>query len=178
MNRHAEHEPISEDLSTWSVDQFESHTVNLDGRALEGARVVAQFHAHQADQPRETRLRWAALFLDANKRGHSDGPWDQARMRSQDFMFRIWIIDHLGPGPDPAWNPEILAADTLAALTLDPAQARALAADWRSLPIEHIGELRRHKNLTAHLDQLIKHLPPGPTRERLTAWLNVRAQLP
>lgn len=171
-------EPISADLSTWSIDQLESHAATLQGRALEGVRVVAQFHTYQSDEPREVRLRWAALSLDANNRGHGDEPWDKARMRQQEFMLRTWIIEHLGPGPEPAWNPDTLAADTLAALVLDPARAEGLASSWRDLPIEQIGELRRHKNLTAHVDSLIHHLRPGAAKERLTAWTTIRQHLP
>ncbi|WP_181923937.1 hypothetical protein [Streptomyces inhibens] len=45
-----------------------------------------------------------------------------------------------------------MASETLAALDLSPSQASALAGRWRDLAIEQIRELRRHKNLTAHLD--------------------------
>ena len=78
---------------------------------------------------------------------------------------------------EPA-NPEALATDTLAALTVDPEDARAMSASWRDLPIEQIAELRRHKNLTAHLDRLVGLLPPGLTRERVATWVEVRKLLP
>ena len=43
-------------------------------------------------------------------------------------MLRMWVIDRLGPVPTcPDWSPDALAADTLGALTLTPAQAQALA---------------------------------------------------
>lgn len=48
----------------------------------------------------------------------------------------------------------------------------------RGLPIEQIDELRRHKNLTAHLDELVHVLQPGPTKDRLVAWREVRKLLP
>ncbi|GHG50256.1 hypothetical protein GCM10018779_10220 [Streptomyces griseocarneus] len=68
-------------------------------------------------------------------------------------MLRMWVIDQLGPDDkDPDWNPERLATDTAAVLTLAPCDARALTAHWRSLGIDQIGELRRYKNLTVHLD--------------------------
>jgi hypothetical protein len=165
-------------MSTWTIDQYESHAAAVHGRALEAVRFDAQFRAYHSDEPRDVRLRWAALSLDANRRGHSEAPWEQARMHGQDFMLRTWVIEHLGPGPEPTWNPDVLAADTLAALTLDPAEAKALASAWRSLPIEQISHLRRHKNLTAHLDRLVGHLQPGPATDLLTVWTEVRRQLP
>ncbi|MFF0067181.1 hypothetical protein ACFYRC_37935 [Streptomyces sp. NPDC005279] len=58
------------------------------------------------------------------------------------------------------------------------AEARALANHWRDLAVEQIGELRRHKNLTAHLDRLIHHLQPGPVRDRLLAWAGTGQYLP
>lgn len=93
-------------------------------------------------------------------------------------MLRTWVIDQLGPDDDPNWSPETLAADTIAALALSPAEARALADHWRDLGVEQIGELRRHKNLTAHLDRLVNHLEPGPARNQLLAWAETRQHLP
>jgi hypothetical protein len=170
----------SPDLSTWPIDRLEAHAATLQNlhHELETVTVVAQYHVYRSAEPWEVRLRWATLALNANHRMHGDSPWDQARMLYQDFMLRAWIIEHLGPGSDPAWDHETLAADTLAALTLDPAQAGATATDWRDLPIEQIRELRRHKNLTAHLDRLINHLQPGPAKERLIVWIEVREHLP
>ncbi|WUH92180.1 hypothetical protein OG900_20070 [Streptomyces sp. NBC_00433] len=165
-------------MSTWTIDQYEARTAAMRGRALEGVRFAAQSHAYDSDEPRHVRLRWAAVSLDANRRGHGDDPWDQARMHGQDFMLRTWIIEHLGAGAEPAWNPDVLAADTLAALTLDPAEAMALSSGWGSLPIEQLGHLRRHRGLTAHLDRLIGHLEPGPARDLLAAWIEVRKHLP
>ena len=94
-------------------------------------------------------------------------------------MLRMWVIDHLGPDNETQdWSPETLAADTIAALSLTPVEARARADQWRDLPIEQIGELRRHKNLTAHLDRLVCHLQAGPIRDRLLAWAETRQYLP
>jgi hypothetical protein len=59
-------------------------------------------------------------------------------------------VTTLAADADPDWNPEALANDTLAALSLEPRRAESLAAGRRDLPIEQIGDLRRHKNLTAH----------------------------
>jgi hypothetical protein len=50
---------------------------------------------------------------------------------------------------------------TLAALTVDPDDARVRSASWRDLPIEQIGELRRQKNLTSHVDRLLDILRPA-----------------
>ncbi|GAA3623737.1 hypothetical protein GCM10022419_131720 [Nonomuraea rosea] len=49
-------------------------------------------------------------------------------------------------------------------------EAAGLAKGWRDLPIEQIRELRRHKNLTAHLETLVGYLAHGPVRERLVTW--------
>jgi hypothetical protein len=95
------------------------------------------------------------------------------------FMLRTWIIEHLGADEgDADWDPHALAADTLAALTLEPGQARAAAASWPTLPIEQIAELRRHKNMTTHLDRLIGYLRAGPVKEQLVIWREVREHLP
>jgi hypothetical protein len=94
-------------------------------------------------------------------------------------MLRMWIIDQLGADDeDTDWSPEALAVDTIAALTLAPAEARTIAEHWRDLPIEQIVELRRHKNLTAHLVRLVHRLQPGPVRDQLDSWAKVRQYLP
>ncbi|MGI5484680.1 hypothetical protein [Streptomyces lavendofoliae] len=89
------------------------------------------------------------------------------------------MIDQLGhDDTDPDWSTESLTSDTLDTLAFTPAQAAGLAAGWRGLPIEQIRELRRHKDLTAHLESLVGHLAPGPVRERLVAWTETRLLLP
>ncbi|MFC9331391.1 hypothetical protein [Kitasatospora sp. NPDC057015] len=151
-----------------------------DRRQLEAVRVVAQQHAYgYSDQPREVRRQWAALSLLANRRMHGDGSGDSTREVTQDFMLRTWVIRHLGrDDTDPDWSPERLAVDTLATLSLAPSEAETLAADWRGLPTERIRELRRHKNLTAHLDDLVGYLQPGPIRSQLLRWIETRGSLP
>jgi hypothetical protein len=99
-------------------------------------------------------------------------------MAHQNFKLRTWIITHLGPDTDPDWDPGTLAADTLAVLTLDPGQAAMTAADWRDLPKEQTDELRRHKNLTSHLATLASYLQPGPTRDQIAGWIEIREHLP
>ncbi len=94
-------------------------------------------------------------------------------------MLRMWVIDQLGPDDnDPDWSPETLASETVAALDLTPPQASALASRRRDLAIEQIRDLRRHKNLTAHLDQLVNHIEPSPTRDQLLIWTELRRLLP
>ncbi|MGY0231858.1 hypothetical protein [Longispora urticae] len=166
------------EMSTWRIERLKARAAEVQGNELEGVRLIAQWHACHSDEPREARLQWAALSLEANRRGQGDGPWERARVLRVDFTLRTWIIENLGPGPESAYDPEVLAADTLVALTHEPAQAVALAADWRSLPIEQIGDLRRHKNLTAHVDRLVVHLRPGPTMDLLLTWIEARKQLP
>ncbi|AJC62018.1 site-specific integrase [Streptomyces sp. 769] len=75
-------------------------------------------------------------------------------------------------------SPKALASDTLDALSFTPLQATALAEGWRDLPTGQIRELRRHKNLTAHLEGLVGYLAPGPVRERLVTWTATRPLLP
>ncbi|WP_405825321.1 hypothetical protein OG705_32995 [Streptomyces sp. NBC_00838] len=174
----ARHDRPIRDLSTWTVDRLEAFTTTQQGQELERIRVVAQSHAYRSDEPRQARLRWAELALNANERLPGDVPWSHNRKICQNFALRAWIIDQLGPAADSPWDPEALAADTLAALTLDPGQVVALSARRRDLPIERIGDLRRHKNRTAHLDRLLDHLPPGPDRDQLVAWSEVRKHLP
>lgn len=102
-----------------------------------------------------------------------------ARVAQQDFILRTWVIDRLGPdGTDPDWSPKALASDTLDALSFTAPQAAALAEGWCGLPTGQIRELRRHKNLTAHLDSLVAYLAPGLVREQLVTWTATRPLLP
>ncbi|MFD7826381.1 hypothetical protein [Kitasatospora sp. NPDC059803] len=173
----------AEDLSVLTFDQLAAFA-ERPGRhrgELEGIREISALRAYRSEDglgPAE-RKRWAKLSLRVNARLHGDAPWEQARMAQNDFMLRAWIIDHLGPdAQDPNWDPDALAADTLAELALNPAKAGALGARWRALPAEQIGELRRLKNLTGHLDLIIGHLRPGRSHDQLQEWLAVRPLLP
>lgn len=165
--------------STWTFDELQRFVDDARGQDLEAARLVAQQQAYSDCRSQEIRRQWAKLSLLANRRMFDATPWSAARVASQEFMLRTWVIDRLGPdATDPDWSPEALASDTLAALSLTPTQAAGLAAHWRGLAIEQIRELRRHKNLTAHLVVLVGHLAPGPVRERLVAWTETRTLLP
>lgn len=167
------------DLSSWSIENLEAHLASLQsGQELKRIRTVAQSHVYRSAETRDVRVRWARLSLAANKRFHGDDPWGRARMHGQEFALRTWVIEHLGPEADPDWNPEALANDTLAALSLEPRQAESAAEDRRDLSIEQIGALRRHKNLTAHVDRLMPDLPPGPLKDQLATWASVRRHLP
>ena len=178
MSNDADQDQPIRDLSAWTVDRLEAFMTTQQGHELERIRVVAQSHAYRSDEPQRVRLRWAKLSLNANERLPGDTPWSHDRKTRQNFALRTWIIDHLGPGTDSDWDPEALAADTLAALALDPGQVMALSASWRDLPIEQISGLRRYKNRTAHLDRLLDHLPPGPDKDQLITWSEVREYLP
>ncbi|MGA5566819.1 hypothetical protein ACPCUV_37410 [Streptomyces platensis] len=169
--------PIS-DLSTWTIDRLEVFATAQQGQELERIRVVARSHAYASDERQSVRLRWAKLSLKANERLPGGNPWTDARKSRQNFALRTWTIEHLGPGTDRDGDPGVLAADTLVALTLDPGQVKTLSANWQGLPIEKIGERRRHKNMTAHLDRLMDFIPSGPTKDRLNSWTEVRKHLP
>ncbi|MFG2415475.1 hypothetical protein [Streptomyces goshikiensis] len=179
MNTDTNHEEACRDLSTWTIEHLQAFATDARGQELEAVRVVAQAHVYRSDQPLETRRQWAKLSLLANERMHGVGPADRVREANQNFMLRMWIIDQLGPdSKDPDWSPETLASDTLGALALAPSEAGALASQWRELAIEQIRELRWHKILTAHLDRLVNHLRPGPTRDQLLGWTETRRLLP
>ncbi|MEY2249225.1 hypothetical protein AB8A21_40980 [Streptomyces sp. BF23-18] len=178
MSNDADRDQPIQDLSTWTVDRLEAFTPTQQGHELERIRVVAQSHAYRSDEARHVRLRWAKLSLNANSRLPDDTPWSHDRKTRQNFALRTWIIDQLGPDTDADWDPEVLADDTLAALALDPGQVVALSANWRDLPTEQIGALRRYKNKTAHLNRLLDFLRPGPTKDQLITWTKVRKQLP
>ncbi|MGW6206292.1 hypothetical protein ACWF9B_21950 [Streptomyces sp. NPDC055089] len=140
--------------------------------------MIAQSHAYRCGDPDSARLRWAKPSLKANERLPGGTSWNGARKSCQNFALRNWIIQHVGPGTDPDWDPESPAADTLAALTLAPGQARSLSTGRRDLPAERINELRQHKNMTAHVDQLVHLIQSGPAKDRLSAWIDVRKHLP
>ncbi|GHA30823.1 hypothetical protein GCM10010329_62790 [Streptomyces spiroverticillatus] len=168
MTSDAEREDLGSDPSTWPIDQLHTLIQNVRGQRLETVRIVAQEHAYDSARPRAARRQWAKLSLHANRLMLAAGEGNLTRVTQHDFMLRTWVIDNLGPDDtDPDWNPDALAADTLHALTITPAQAAALADEWRDLATEQIRQLRRHKNLTAHLDTLLGHLPPGRTRDQL-----------
>ncbi|WP_035858541.1 hypothetical protein [Kitasatospora cheerisanensis] len=179
MGSDAHRDEPARDLSKWTLDQLQTFIDEAHGRQLETARVVAQGQAYNSSHPPEIRRRWAKLSLLANRRMLDNAERRAARVAQQDFMLRTWVIDRLGPDDtDPDWSPEALASDTLDTLTFTPAQAAGLSEGWRDLPLEQIRELRRHKNLTAHLESLVGHLSPGPVREQLVAWTVTRPLLP
>lgn len=179
LSSDAHREEPGHDSSTWTLDQIQTFIHDARSRQLEAARLAAQGQAYNPRHSEEARRRWAKLSLLANRRmlHHAEG--HPARVAQQDFMLRMWVISRLGPADtDPDWSPEVLASDTLDALTFTPPQAAALAERWRNLPANQIRELRRHKNLTAHLESLVGFLAPGPVRERLVTWTATRSLLP
>ncbi|MDP9947285.1 MULTISPECIES: hypothetical protein [Streptomyces] len=179
MSSNAHREEPGHDLSTWTLGQLQTFIHDARGQQLETARVAAQGQAYNSSHPQEARRQWAKLALLANRRmlDHVEG--HPARVAQQDFMLRMWVIDRLGPDDtDPDWSPEALASDTLDALSFTPPQAAALAEGWRDLLTGQIRELRRHRNLTAHLESLVGYLAPGPVRERLVTWTATRPLLP
>lgn len=178
MSDDADQDQPIKDLSAWSIECLEASAAGQQGQHLEQIRVVAQSHAYRSDEDRQVRLRWAKLALNASERLPGDSAWDRARKARQNFALRAWIIGHLGPDDDPDWNPDSLATDTLAAITVDPGLAVALSANWRDLPIEQISELRRHKEMTAHLERLMDLLSAGPTKDHLNLWMEARRHLP
>jgi hypothetical protein len=172
-------DPAKDDLGSWSLESLEARMAGVHREhESEQIRLVAQAHVCSSALPRDARLRWAALALAANRRFPGQGPREEARARSQEFALRTWVVEHIGTDGERDWNPEALATDTLAALRLAPYRAESLAAGWRGLPVEQIAELRRHKNMTAHLDRLMPVLLPGPVKERIARWVSVRRFLP
>jgi hypothetical protein len=149
------------------------------GQTLDVIRQVAAARALRSDGPLPDRLRLAKIALAVNQRMHGDTRSARVRAATQEFVLRAGIIDRYRPGTaDPAWDPDVLAEQTLAALSFSPVQARALATGWRERPLEQIRELRWHKNLTGHLEMLIDHVRPGPVRDQLLVWMETRRHLP
>lgn len=165
--------PAAPDLSTWPIERLEHYVATLaDGRELDRARRAAQVHAYRPDESGpDERRRWAKLASAVDVQLPGDNSWDLDRRAQLGFSLRLWIIEQLGPDGDPHWDPAVLAADTLAMLTLDADQAIAMARNRRDLPREQIRDLHRHRDLTCHVDQLAGHLPAGPARERLVGWV-------
>ncbi|MFE2572037.1 hypothetical protein [Streptomyces mirabilis] len=152
---------------------------NHHGQELERIREVTVSHAQDDHLDAESRKRWAKLSLQTNARMPGDGPWPQARRAGNNFRLRTLIIDRLGPDrQDFDWDPDLLASDILATLTLTPTHARELSCHWHALPTDQIAELRRLKNGTAPLQRLLRHLQPGPTCDQAREWLAVRDLLP
>lgn len=159
------------DLSTFTIDRLERYLATLvDGRELDRARQAVHLRACRPGESGEVSRRWAKLAAAADVRLPGDNPWDVDRRAQLSFSLRLWIIEQLGPDGDPDWEPEALAADTLAVLTLDADQAVAMAANRRDLRREQIHDLHRHRDLTGHVDRLVAHLPAGPARQSLLGW--------
>lgn len=166
-------------LSSWSAEALEAHLAGLQqGHELEQIRRVAQSHVYAPAEPRAARVHRAKPSLAASRRFHSDDLRDQAGLHCQESTLHTWVIEHLGPDDDPDRNPAALARDTLAALSPGPHQAESDAEDRRDLPIEQIRALRRHKNLTAHIDLPMPNLQSGPLKNQLKAWASVRRHPP
>ncbi|MGW4873712.1 hypothetical protein [Streptomyces chartreusis] len=179
MSSDTDREDPGRDPSTCTLDQLQAFIQNASCQQLETARTAAQGHAYDSAHPQEARRQWATLSLLANRLMRAESEGQLTRVTQQDFMLRMWVIDTLGPDDtDPDWSPDALAADTLNALTLTPAQAAALANGWPDLAIEQIRRLRWHKNLTAHLEALLGYLSPGRTRDQLLAWTSTHRKLP
>jgi hypothetical protein len=174
-------EPPARDLSTCALEEVRAWAQRLDhhGQVLERIRTVAVFHAQDDGCVPEDRKRWAKLALEVNARMPGDSPWDRARRTMNNTRLRTLIIERLGADPnDPDWRPEQVAQDILREIPLTPAQARELSDGWQSQPIDRIGELRRVKNISAPLRQLIAHLSPGPLHDQARQWLSIRPRLP
>ncbi|MFJ6438274.1 hypothetical protein [Streptomyces sp. NPDC091416] len=116
--------------------------------------------------------------MKANERLPGGTAWNDARKSCQNFALCTWIIQRVGAATDPDWDPEALAADTLAVLILAPDRALSLSTGRHDLLAERIGELRRHKNMTAHVNQLVHLIPSEPTKDQLSTWIDVRKYLP
>ncbi|MEU0991040.1 hypothetical protein [Streptomyces sp. NPDC005953] len=150
-----------------------------DGQEMEYIREVALSRAQNRRLAAGLRKQWAKLSLQVNARMHGDGPWDQARMTRQSCGLRTMIIEELGPDPDdPDWDPAAVASDIVSAIPLTSLQAHELSVRWHERPVEQIGLLRRIKNVTAPLERLQHHLPPGPLHDLALEWLAVRNHLP
>jgi hypothetical protein len=94
-------------------------------------------------------------------------------MDEPNLNISFWIIENLEThmaellgGEQTVPRRRSLANGTLAALYLEPGRAEPMAAGWRDLPIEQIGELRGHKDLAAHIQRLMPSLPPGPINDQ------------
>ncbi|MEU2392878.1 hypothetical protein [Streptomyces sp. NPDC007369] len=156
-----------------------AHHTNSDKQEMEYIREVAGSRAHDGRLDAGLRKQWAKLSLQVNARMHGGGPWEQAHMAANSAWLRTGMIEAFGPDPDDAdWDPTAVVSDLLCALTMTPGQARSLSSCWTELPIDQIGALRRIKNITAPLQQLIRHMPPGPLRDRALEWLALRPLLP
>jgi hypothetical protein len=169
------------DISTWTIEQVQNLAAQpgQHGQELERIRCISVAHAQRDRLDPDSRKKWAKLSLQVNARMHGDGPWEQMRMLTQNFRLRTLIIDRLGPDPqDPDWDPELVAAEIFAALTLTPDQARERSDHWQTRPLDQINELRRIKNTTAPLQQLLRHLQPGPPHDQAREWLAIRELLP
>jgi hypothetical protein len=125
----------------------------------------------------EARRIWARVGFTA-----LDGA-ERAGYRTRDanasrFNLRALLIADLGPGDDPLWDPDRLAADVLAALPLTLEQAADWAVDWRTRPREEILALRTCKNLLAPTKMITGQLAEGPVSARIERWLRLWPRLP
>jgi hypothetical protein len=169
------------DISVWAFEQVQAwaHRSDHHGQELECLRVVTVSHAQDEHLDPDDRKRWAKLSLQVNARMNGNDPWQQTRAATNDFGLRTLIIDRLGPDTrDPDWDPDRVAAEILGSLTMTPSYARELSDRRQTLSIEQMGELRRIKNITAPLKQLLRHLQLGPVCDQAREWVATRGLLP
>jgi len=165
--------PSLEEAQIWA------DRADLNGHAIEHLRWIALSRAQNTRLDGESRKKWAKLALRVNARADRDRPFAQARIAAQSAQLRTLIIDQLGPDRDDRdWDPDIVAADILADLTVQPARARELSGTWRDMPLDQMASLRGIKNVTAPLARLLPHLQPGTNCDLIREWIAVRNLLP
>ncbi len=73
---------------------------------------------------------------------------------------------------------EVLVAEILDAIMLEPARVVELSNDWQSLPVSEIRELRRIKNILRPCMKLASEIRSVPLANRLHHWSEIVAGLP
>ncbi|MEU8773218.1 hypothetical protein [Streptomyces sp. NPDC048606] len=127
--------------------------------------------------PREVRLRWGRIALEAADRC---ARWEDASAPARGVELacvRGYLLREFGPGP--GGDPAELCREVLALIDLTPREAAEQARAWRDLPRPRIVHLRRIKGLLRWTDAARPHLPEGDAlTETVDAWARVRAGLP
>ncbi|MFF5449059.1 hypothetical protein [Streptomyces sp. NPDC012888] len=144
----------------------------------EGMRALAVSHMQDTALGDEERIRWGRVALAATVRSRRE-PMDGAAAEAR---VRAYLIRQFGPltdATDGLRDPAALCSFVLDRIDRTPAEAVRAARHWRDLELTGILGLRRVKNLTAALEDVVPHLPPGhPLTGPAAAWLTVRRHLP
>jgi hypothetical protein len=106
-------------------------------------------------------------------------PIDRYDAVSRRLYVMAAMLNSVGPRRDVSLlDPDHGARSFLDALPMSRDEARAQAADWRTLPIADIRRLRKIKNMVTPLITFRHLIADAELSRRVSEWIELRDQLP